>query len=328
MRIVDGGYVMKGNLGRLAAYHHPAKAKYRGGSLDALDYNMNLHRAPFIDNPESGGQNRHSAFQTERIGSMYAHYASFSRVFDIRSTFANFRGRAIDSRLYMGNNNDYNGAYDVSEVFFHIDQPRTGHLYIAHQHTLDSGSYRWQNDTPIGGIQILDAGGRVIYAIEPDTAFPSPGVFYQNPGNYSSLGTPATVAAYTTWNNLRTDGLGSSVNQSGNVPSAGYWNRRNATASSSTGADHGVPISSTDPLPVGNRTLGQIANKNYWYRETSYSPTYSKYGYMKSQSTYAFPEKGSIRIAFCNTTGDSTHNSNNNNMSLIDPDQTLFVGMY
>jgi hypothetical protein len=328
MCIVDGGYVMKGNLGRLAAYHHPAKAKYRGGSLDALDYNMNVHRAPFIDNPETGGQNRNTAFQTERIGGMYTNYASYSRIFDIRSTFANFRGRAIDSRLYMGNNNDYNGAYDVSEVFFRIDQPRTGHLYIAHQHTLDSGSYRWQNDTPIGGIQILDAGGRVIHAIEPDSAFPSPGVFYQNNGNYSSLGTPATVAAYTTWNNLRTDGQGSPTNQSNNVPSAGYWNRRNSTGSQSTGADHGVPISSTDPLPVGDGTLGQIVNKNYWYKETSPAATWGRYGYMKSQATYSFPEKGSIRIAFCNTTGHTTHNASNNNMNLIDPDQTLFVGMY
>jgi len=319
---------MKGNLGRLAAYHHPAKAKYRGGSLDALDYNMNVHRAPYIDNPEGLGETRHTAFQNERIGSMSAGYASYTRLFDIRSTFANFRGRAIDSREFMGNNNDYNGAYDVSEVFFQIDQPRTGHLYIAHQHTLDSGSYRWQNDTPIGGIQILDAGGNVIHAIEPDTAFPTPGVFYQNPGNYSSLGTPATVAAFTTWNNLRTDGNGSTSDQSNNPNSAGYWNRRNATGSASTGADHGVPISSTEPLPVGDGTLGQITNKYYWYKETSPSATYSRYGYMKSQATYAFPEKGSIRIAFCNTTGDSTHASANNNMSLIDPDQTLFVGMY
>lgn len=228
--------------------------------------------------------------------------------YNMTTSMTPFYTRAIASDSYMGNTADYDGPYDVHEMFFN-QTAGNYRIYIVHKATTTTTFY---NDTPIGGIQILDIEGTPLHTVQPFTT-----TFQTLPYESQSIYAPGYYA----------NAVGSSFVSCPNNGAADQFNVRSSTSSSYTGAEGGIDLTQygggtgeNRPLPVGEGTMAQYDTINYLYREASGSLR-NYYSVARTTNTYSIPAQGSIRIAFANTTINSQ-------ISSMDQNNTLFLGMY
>jgi len=221
--------------------------------------------------------------------------------------------RAINSQTFMGTGSDYNGGYDVTEMFFNV-APGNYKIYIGQHSTVNPSFY---NDWTVGAIQILDAAGNVLHAINTDPTAPSGDKWDSASRQYTTAFDSTTIQSLIG----EVSGTFSDVTS---TSSTMRWSYASSTGSSYTGAANGINTSNIDnvPLTVGPATAAQqvLGGKNFLYRETSLS-TLETGVLGRTKDTYAIPAFGSIRIAYtlCVPTAD---------ISDIDIHDSLYLGFY
>lgn len=189
---------------------------------------------------------------------------------------------------------DFGGSVDVIK-----------RIFIRHKNT---GSPQYQNDTCIGGVQILDSSGNLVqslYSNVSDWSQVSPRLTNStNPTDTAEI--PIADMNNLTWSQIAVNGN-----------SAGNWHFRNNTGSSGTGASVGGihSMAMGYPFTAGNKTSSQSGQSQFVYREVSLSSLLNTYGYIRSKQI-TIPNQGKIQIAYHNM-GSAT----------IDLDETLSVGV-
>ena len=232
---------------------------------------------------------------------------------DITTSFYEISNRFIASNTYMGGSGDYNGPYDVGEV--QTDFAGTGRIYVGVKITASTVYY---NDIPIAGVQIRTG-----------TTLLASWIFNNNSGGSGS--------GWQTYNSQIT---GSSTQGFPVTPqtASGYtyidittgtnvarFTWASSTNSSNTGAADGIgdtyKLSADGGLntlaSVGDAQIAQSSNTWYVFRETSGSARWS--GTVMRSPSYAFSGGEYIRIIHA-LTGD--------NNSQMDPDDSLYIGVY
>jgi len=294
---LDGDNIMAiGNLSRIGKKVPLTDLPGKGGSLDTMDFHS-------LSNEYREAYKSLSTNSTTSVG-------GFGNTYDIRSNFGVLQGSKINSESYMGGDNDYTGPYHASELFFDIATPRSGKLYIGHNHTLNNGN-QWCADAPMVGAQILDLAGNVVHNITFTSS-----TMVQNATQYSSAPTPLALSSQTFFG-LNTNGALS------------RFNYMSSTGSSRTGAADGFTNSAFDDIPyplstssvTSQRHIEQVSGTSYVYREVSSSSTYLKMQFMRSINTYTWPAAGSVRLAYANTTETARYSD-------LDENNTFLIGMY
>ncbi len=290
-----------GNLSRIGKKVLLTDLQSKGGSIDMLDYHT------------LANQYRTKALVTSSQYTM----SGFAEKFDIRSAFVSVDGFKVNSQTYMnGSNNDYNGPYHVSELFFNLNSAGTYKLYVGHAATLGTGN-RWCNDTSIAGAQILDIDGTVLHNIHFTNA-----TMQQHLTAYSNTARPSpqTLSAQT-FTSIGTSAI------------SNRFVFRVGTGSSRTGASLGIDNSAFDdipfPLSLSNDqpTISQATSGAQMFRETSTgngissSAIYDKTLFMRTISGLSIPKIGSIRIAYNNSTETAR-------LADLDENGTLVLGFY
>jgi hypothetical protein len=242
---------------------------------------------------------------------------------DPTSGYVEFSRRFIESNIYMGNSNDYDGGYDVSDINVPSTFSGSARIYIGHKVSIVSGS-TFYADVAIACVQILNsAGNSLLKSWNWSSSSSSP---HQNWENLQSLtqitgtqtqGFPETLATSA----ARTFGV--TLNNSHNENKFSY---SSSTGSSNTGAADGISsdyyengvdngIGTILPSP-GNAVVSQVSNTSYIYRETSGADRYS--GVVCRSPAYTFSGSEIIRIAHC-MPGLST--------APMNPNDTLYIGV-
>jgi hypothetical protein len=267
---------------------------------------------------------------------------------DITNFFQEIHGRPIDSEDYMemalGNlsrHKDYTGPWDVSEIFFDISNSSTGtdsngdpeyiyKLYIRHKATIG----QFPDDTPIAGLQILDDSGTVVFTLKPDSVGEnaSPNHLWETMRTETtsfSINRPLGAASETYHPLEAQSNYGSATADRfwcrGHIGTIAAASNITQTVSSYTGAQGGISDdflsgANSTPMPVGYSTIQQTRNSRNFFRECS-GAAHNASVCLRTASTYAFPEKGSIRIAYAFTTRTSAIDD-------LDQDDTLFLGLH
>ena len=271
---------MKGNLGRVGAVRSIDDIRNYGGHVDLADIH-NTRQEKII-------------FSNERDNYRWR-FNSLDAVSDLYNVWTSVKcNRAINSQTYMnGGSTDYSGPFDVTEQFFRVT-PGNYKLYLAHVITLSGKLYN--NDVPIGGVQILDAKGEVLHFIacnaaedkwQTRTSEENVHAAPSLPDGYSANGwsTPANLT-------------------STQAASSKRFSYASYTSSQYTGADNGISTNGLDttPMTVGDGTMPQgPAPTQYMFRETSNPTTANSWAICRTKDAYAIPEFGSIRIAYAIT---------------------------
>lgn len=237
--------------------------------------------------------------------------------------FVEFSRRIIDSAAYMGNSNDYDGNYDVSDVNVPSTFSGSARIYIGHKVSIPTGS-TFRADVAIACIQILNAAGTTLLKSwnwsggthqgweNKNTNVEVSGI--QAPSYPESL---ATAAAATYGVNLGT-----------NSSTTSLFTMATSTGSSNTGAADGISsdysengvdsgIGTILPSP-GDAVVAQATDTKYIYRETSGSTRFS--GVTCRSSAYTFSGSEIIRIAHCCPGRTDASDG-------MDPNDTLYIGI-
>lgn len=237
--------------------------------------------------------------------------------------FVEFSRRIIDSSAYMGNSNDYNGNYDVSDVSVPSTFSGSARIYIGHKVSILTGS-TFRADCAIACIQILNSAGTTLLKSwnwsggtnqgweNKDTATQVQGV--QGLAYPESL---ATAAAATYGGGLGT--FSTDEWEFGIVSGTASQNTGAADGISSDYSENGVDSGIGTILPSpGDAVVAQVTSTKYIYRETSGSTRFS--GVTCRSSAYTFSGGEIIRIAHC-CPGRTTASDG------MDPNATLYIGV-
>ena len=286
---------MKNNLSRVGRYRDLRDIRRYGGAFD-----LNELDEAFPPDPDSGYPELPIELQyhNQRVEGLY------NALKPVRCE------RFINSQTYMGSTSDYDGAYDVTEMFFSAT-PGNYKLYLGQHNTVNPSFY---NDWTVGAIQILDLAGNVLHSFKCNST-------------ENKFDTTTTHISRTTFNNPISDSSISGLTYAG--VSSGFnfsrWTYASSTSSSYTGARNGISVENLDnvPMTVGQETMPQrptIVSSQYLYRETT-SSSLDTCVLARTKDTYAIPAYGSIRIAYtlCIPTAEQTD---------IDPEDCLFLGFY
>lgn len=240
---------------------------------------------------------------------------------DPTAGFVEFSRRLIESDTFMGNDSDYTGGYDVSDVTIPATFSGSARIYLGHKNSIAPPGQVWYADAPIACIQILNSAGNSLlkswnWSGGGNQGWENEGTTTEFSGT-SSVGFPATLAAMA----ARNYGLllSSSVDEY-------KWSVVSSTASSYTGAADGISsdysengvdsgIGTILPAP-GDAVVSQVSSTDYIYRETSQSERYS--GVCCRSPAYTFSGGEIIRIAHA-VTGYSA--------APMDEDDTLYIGV-
>ena len=232
---------------------------------------------------------------------------------DISSSFYEISNRFIASNTYMGNNNDYNGPYDVGQV--QTDFSGSGRVYIGVKVTAATTYY---NDIPIAGVQII-SGSTLVASWIFNTSSGGSGSGWQThtsqiigSSTHEFPVSPSTAAGYTY----------SSMSSSSGT---GKFSFTSSTGSSATGAADGIGNTykltadggSNTLATVGDAQISQTSLTYYAYRETSGSTRYS--GTVMRSPAYTFSGGEYIRVIHA-VTGPSS--------VAMDPDDSVYVAVY
>ena len=172
---MDGDNIMNGNLGRIGKYVSIDELKYKGGSMDAMDMHVLHNRLRLRRDTDGGSYSDHG----------------FLNTFDLTTSFKAFQGHKVNSQSYMGGDGDYDGPYDVAELFYDIPSGTSKHIYIGHRSTIYTGN-RWCNDVAMAAVQVLNMQGEVVDFIPMTNS-----TFYYASNEVTTKPTPQQVAAYT-----------------------------------------------------------------------------------------------------------------------------------
>lgn len=231
---------------------------------------------------------------------------------DLSTAFVECSNRFIASDTYMGNNDDYDGPYDVSQV--QTDFNGSGRIYIGAKNTSNT---EYRNDIAIAGVQLL-SGSTLVKSWIFNTSSGGTGSSWQTYSGAisgtSSQGfpiTPATASGYTY------SGMGS-------TDSASRFSFTGSSGSSITGAADGIADTyklsadggSSTIATVGNGQISQTSDTYYVFRETSGSAAHSA-TVMRSPS-YSFSSGEYIRII---------HALPGYSLSPMDPDDHLYIAV-
>ena len=292
---MDGICIMKGNLSRVGRYRDLREVWRYGGAFDLHDLDQMFPPDPYTGLPSLPIELQ---YHNQRVEYLY------NTLKPVRCE------RAINSQIYMGSGSDYDGAFDVTEMFFSAT-PGNYKLYLGQHNTVSPTFY---NDWTVGAIQILDLAGNVLHSFKCNAT----------DDKFDSATGQLTRA---TFNNALSDSSISGLTYTGitSGTTSTRWNYGSLTGSSYTGAKNGISVENLDnvPMTVGPETMPQypaISAAQYLFRETSGSSTDSCV-LARTKDTYAIPAYGSIRIAYtlCIPTAESTD---------IDPEDCLFLGFY
>lgn len=286
---------MKNNLSRVGRARSLMDVYRYGGSFDTFDYENLTPPDPYSGLPE-----KPLVYGDQRVENLY------NAMKPVRCE------RAINSQVYMGSGSDYDGGYDVSEMFFNVN-PGNYKIYLGQHSTVNPSYY---NDWTVGAIQILNAAGTVIHAINTDPAAPAGDKWDSASKQYT------TAFDSTSIQSLSAEVAGTFTGVTATASTA-RWSYASATTSSYTGAANGINTANIGvPLTVGPATAAQqvLGGKSFLYRETSGS-TVETGVLARTKSTYAIPAFGSIRIAYtlCVPSAD---------MNDIDIHDSLYLGFY
>lgn len=295
MSFMDGIHIMKSNLSRVGRYRDLRDIYRYGGAFDLHDLKNAFPPDPHTGYPELPIELQ---YHTQRVEGLY------NALKPVRCE------RFINSQTYMGSSSDYDGAYDVTEMFFSAT-PGNYKLYLGQHNTVSPSFY---NDWTVGAIQILDLAGNVLHSFKCDYAD-------------DKFDTTTVQLQRSTFNNAISDSSISGLTYTGVVTgtSNARWNYGSSTGSSYTGAMNGVSTVNIDnvAMTVGQETMPQrpsVASDQYLFRETTAS-NLDTCTLARTKDTYAIPAYGSIRIAYtlCIPTAETTD---------INPEDCLFLGFY
>lgn len=291
---------MKGNLGRVGAVRSIDDVYNYGGHVDMADINNTLIEKEIFTN--------------EREKYRW-NFNSLNKVYDLYNVWSSVPcNRAINSQTYMnGSNSDYSGPFDVTEQFFSVT-PGNYRLYLAHVITLSGNLFN--NDVPIGGVQILDAKGEVLHFIACNATEDK----WQ-----TQVGEQNVYAAPTLPSGYNSNSWSTPPNITGNSSALSKrFSYAHYTGSYYTGAANGISTNNLDttPMTVGDGTMPQGPNNTqYMFRETSTPTSANGWVICRTRDTYAIPAFGSIRIAYAITIPTE-------DVSDIDPDGTFKTAFY
>lgn len=236
--------------------------------------------------------------------------------------FVEFSRRHIDSSAYMGNADDYDGNYDVSDVNVPSTFSGSARLYIGHKVSIPTGSV-YRSDVAIGCIQILNSAGNTLLK-----SWNWSGGTHQGWENKQTTTQVSGIQTVSYPESLQTAAAATYGSTFSTSHSANLWSMASGTGSSSTGAADGISTDYSEngvdsgigtilPSP-GDAVVAQVTNTNYIYRETSSSDRFS--GVTCRSPAYTFSGSEIIRIAHCMPGGSGTGNEMN-------PDDTLYIGI-
>lgn len=215
--------------------------------------------------------------------------------------FKEISNRLIYSDTYMGNSNDYDGPYDVSET--EVDVDGLYRIYIGIKVT---ASVTYVNDISIAAVEVVNSSNIQqyiwIFSGTSTTWTTYNGVLAVN-SNTGFPVTPAGASLYT-YSTIYTG-----ANQSRMTLATG-------TTSGYTGTADGIS-GSTSTLTVGNGTMLRSSGTYYIYRETSGSTRYSS-TIMRSPSISLSPGD---KIRVCHALAGYS-------LYPMDPNDSLYLGIY
>lgn len=222
---------------------------------------------------------------------------------DLTTSFYEISNRFIASDTYMGNSNDYTGAYDVSNTV--VTESGNYRIYIGVKVTASTTFY---NDISIAAVQIVNSTGTVVQ----DRwlfAFTS-GLEWQTYTSQTTAKsdrgfpiTPQTASGYTY----------SDVGGSQLVTRFAYTSY---TGSSYTGTKDSIGWN-TSVWSVGDAQISQTLNTNYFYRETSGSTRWT--GTVMRSPVHNFSVGDQIRVV---------HLLAGYSGNPMDPKDSLYLGLY
>lgn len=232
-----------------------------------------------------------------------------------------FSRRFIESDTYMGNSNDYDGGYDVSDVNIPATFSGSARVYLGHKMSIVAPGETYYGDTPIACIQILNSAGNSLLK-----SWNWSGNTHQSWENLSGAHQISGIQTQGFVETLATTAarsFGSNINSS---PGQERWAFVGSTGSSYTGCAAGISANYSEngvdsgigtilPSP-GNAVVSQTSGTKYLFRETSSSTRYS--GVVCRSPAYTFSGSEIIRIAHA-MTGYST--------APLNADDTLYIGV-
>ena len=234
---------------------------------------------------------------------------------DPTANWVSFARRFIASDTVQGDDEDYTGAYDVSDVQVPATFSGTARIYIGHKVTSNGVFYA---DCAISGIQLLSSASATsvtasyIFAGNTQNSWATLLAEIDHPlGEYlgNGLGFPESLA--TTAARSFATGIGTADNED-------RWSFATSTGSANTGAASGISTfweTNVFPSP-GDGVVDQSGNVSYIYRETSGSDRYSGAVCRSPEITFSGGEV--IRIA---------HLLPGFSESPMNPNDTLFCGV-
>jgi len=236
--------------------------------------------------------------------------------------FVEFSRRHIDSAAYMGNSNDYDGNYDVSDINVPSTFSGSARLYIGHKVSIPIGS-TFRADVAIACIQILNAAGTTLLK-----SWNWSGNTHQGWENKQTTVEVTGVQAVSYPESLQVAAAATYGSALTGTASRLSWSLASGTSSANTGAADGISTDYSEngvdsgigtilPSP-GDAVVAQVANTFYIYREASNSTRFS--GVTARSPAYTFSGSEIIRIAHCMPGGSGTS-------SAMNPDDTLYIGI-
>ena len=220
--------------------------------------------------------------------------------------------RHIDSDLYMGNSNDYDGNYDVTEVSVPSTFSGSARIYIGHKVSIVSGN-TFYADVPIAAIQILNSSANTLLK---SFVFNDSNASWENLGTVTEITGSSTVGFPETLATSAARTYGGTIDNNINEDK---FSIRSSTGSSNTGAAGGISDTYKETggtiLPLGVSQVAQSSG-SFLFRETSGSTRYS--GVVCRSPAYTF--SGSEKIRICHAlTGYS--------QAQMNEDDTLYLGI-
>ena len=236
--------------------------------------------------------------------------------------FVEFSRRHIDSSAYMGNSNDYDGNYDVSDIHVPATFSGSARLYLGMKNSIPTGSV-FRADVAVACIQILNSAGNTLLKSWNWSGNTDQG--WENKQTKVEVSGIQTISYPESLQTAAAATYGSTFTGTSQTTA---WSLASDTGSSSTGAADGISTDYSEngvdsgigtilPSP-GDAVVAQVVGTYYIYRETSSSTRFS--GVTARSPAYTFSGGEIIRIAHCMPGGGGTGNEMN-------PDDTLYIGI-